>query len=179
MIKGDKDRYAQAPEPVRLFDADPDYVKIEHSWDSYTQAVPPTKPRLDIVKIDGKDFFVLFRKARMLLYPCLESGFGEALEIDCREGIAVAAGDIYNRGVTDLVVITHDGENGKDSSYIYLGGYGSFSNDHRLVIPTGYANDVALGKFTGEGLDIIIAQGHTMTSFDNDLLLFDKTAYRV
>ena len=154
---------------------DPAYVKHEHSWDSYTQAVSDSAPKLRFITVDGTKYLTVFRQKCLYLYPVGKKGVDvkKPVKIDVEEGSAAEAGDIFGRGCSDLVVTTRTGHGHNESSYIYLGGKGGFSNKNRLELPSYRASDVALGNFSGgKGLDIVVCQSHTHASFDCEVLVF-------
>ena len=167
------ENFAEDAKEEKVFDADPSFVHVERSWDNYTQAVEERSPQLSFIKIDGIDYFTVFRKNGLYLYPVSGKGFGEPVKIDCINGMSAVSGDIFNRGQEDLVIASQNKVDGKEYSYIYLNSEKGFSNDNRIAFNTFYACDVTLGKFSGgKGLDIVIAQHHTRESYDNDTLIF-------
>ena len=180
MIKGDPKQFAEAPAELPVFGPDPDYKEVKFSWDSYTQAVAKPAPHLQIVKIEGRDYLTLFRQTELYLYPCGKNGLGkQPVKIACRNGMALAAGDIFNRGVTDLVIAARDGVEGKEHSYLFPGSAAGWGKEKPIAIATGFATDVALGRFSGgPGLDIVISQGRTNASYDNDVLLFSTSTLK-
>ena len=164
----------EKPEYEEVFPADPDYRKVVNSWDNYNQAVDDAPPRLQIIRINGIDYLTVFRQKHLLLYPVAGNCFGgEPIKIDCPNARAVAAGDVYGRGCTDLLVAAQDQIGHREYSYLYHGDKGCFTNDNRMAIRTYRACDAALENFSGgRGLDILLLQGHTFESFDNPVLIF-------
>lgn len=157
----------------KVFDADPAFKPVAHSWANYTQAVEEPSPKLDFIKINGADYLTVFRSDSLSLYPVAGKGFGEPVIIACQKGMSAVAGDIFNRGTDDLVLITRNSVDHKEYSYIYLNSEKGFSEDNRITFRTFCATDAALGKFSGgKGLDIAVAQSHTLESYDNDTLIF-------
>ena len=169
-----KEFTAEAAE-IPLLPADPEYVQKEHSWDSYTQAVSDSAPKFRFVGIDGRKYLTVFRKSCLLLYPVGERALVmEPVRIECQEGSAAEAGDVFGRGCTDLLVSTRNGSGKHECSWLYLGdGKAGFSNERRLAIDTFRASDVAMGNFSGgKGLDLVVCQSHTHASFESDVLVY-------
>lgn len=157
---------------IPLFGPEPDYREVVHDWNNYTQAVEETPPKLQIVRIDDRPYLSVIRKQCVLLCPFTAEGIGKPVKIDCAGALAVAAGDIFGRGTTDLLIAAREKVGNREYSYIYPGGPNGYSNADRLAIPTYRASDAALGKFSGgAGLDVVIAQSHTFESYDNDILV--------
>ena len=175
-LTGNQEGFANAVEEV-LIPVDPTYRKVEFSWSNYNQFVKPPAPKMTILTINGIDYLPVFRKEALYLYNCSEKKFDSPeITFNVKNSLAIAVGDIFNRGQVDAVIAARDVKDNKEFSYLYLGCDGKFDDNSFIPIPTYQANDVTLGRFSkGKGLDIVICQSHTLESYDSKVLLFSTS----
>lgn len=153
-----------------IFPMDPDYKPFKADWQNYTQAVAEPVPKLKIISIDSVDHLTLFRKNSLHLYPVTDNGFGEPLIIECKNGLAAVAGDVFNRGRSDLLIAARELIDDQEYSYLVTFEGNSYK---KTAIPTFRACDAAMGHFSGgKGLDLVICQCRTFESFDHYVLIY-------
>lgn len=89
------------------------------------------------------------------------------------EVMSVAIGDITGNGVDDLVLVTRQGSEAEQTSYVHLGqADGSFA-DEAIELSTMSANDVAIVDLDGNGCgDVVICQDQIPTSYTTESLIF-------
>lgn len=183
IIKSDSNGFN--PDNRQIFiSADPDYKEIISSRDTYTQTVDDAPPRVQIITLDasvgnfkkGTKFIFVSHQKKCYLFPYKNKKIRKPLIFNCQNALAVAVGDISNRGYTDLVFACHDNSAGKECSWLYQGNENGWAEKTRFAIATNNACDVVLADFTGNGcLDMVIGQGHTAESFNSKTLIFPAT----
>ncbi len=156
-----------------ILGADEDYFENSHSRVNYLQAVAEPAPRAQVIMLNGIQHLCAFRTNKCLLYPYENYELGAAIVLNCKNALAIAAGDIDNNGFTDLVVACRDKSSGNECSWVYRGGESGWTDDNKIPIKTVNACDVVLADFSGNGcLDIVIGQSHSYESYTNETLIF-------
>ncbi|MFA6568812.1 MAG: VCBS repeat-containing protein [Victivallales bacterium] len=156
-----------------LFGKDENFVQKVTGMENYTQVVAEPSPRIQVISLNGTQYICVFRIKETILYPYESYKTGSPIVFKCQNAMAIAAGDISSRGVTDIVFACRDKSSGTECSWIYPGSSSGWLEKDRILLKTLNACDTVLADFSGNGgLDIVIGQSHSHESFTSEVLLF-------
>ncbi len=159
-----------------LLPPDPDYKEVKNRF-ANNQFVPDPKPLLRSIKLNGKLYIFGARVKSSALYPYADGKLDKANAITFKinNALALAAGDIRQNGLQDLVFAAKDTFKGKECSWYYPAAADrSYPEKDRVAIPTYRANDTALANLGGKALSLIIMQSNVITSYNGSTLLYKE-----
>ncbi len=140
----------------------------------------PARPRLKVVALHGRPHLFVCKGERSLFIPFgANREAGEPLVLDSGEAMSAAVGDIRGNGGQDIVLASRQtDERGGQRSWIYWDGQGGYANEWRTAVPTNGANDVIIGRLSGEEggcEDIVFCQDKTEEWYSHHSLLYRGT----
>lgn len=139
-------------------------------WGNTSVEAPNTVlPRVQAIRWQDRWWLVVMQPQRLaLLEVTSRRQLGRVTQFACNCPVAVGLGDIDGDGLPELVIATQD-----HGTLVYFQRDGQFEVQHRVVLPTLAASDVAVVDLDGDGCcEIAVSQYASEDQYSIESLIF-------